>query len=162
MSLIDIPKHVLHENIFKNLDWNSRINFNLSLHPRLRMGIRLNKTQIEIHEMYAITTHLTYRFSVFRELLPNDRIILLLKTFKLCKRPRFLNFILGTSLFRAAFIEKLNNFQSVESIMKDDPTLDLKLVKQLVTTSLIMKYYIKSKEDFPQNDIRKLAPICVI
>ena len=51
MSLIDIPKHVLHENIFKNLDWNSRINFNLSLHPRLRMGIRLNKTQIEIHEI---------------------------------------------------------------------------------------------------------------
>ena len=55
----------LKKNVYDMLDWNSRLNFNLALHPKERIGLKLKKSDIESHEMYVLTRLLKDKLVLF-------------------------------------------------------------------------------------------------
>jgi hypothetical protein len=169
---MDILSPNLKKNVYDMLDWNSRLNLNLTLPPKERIGLKFKKIDIQRHEVYVMTRLIKNRLDSCQiQRAFKDKIKHFINIFKLCKDPRILHFIIQFNDLRATFIQKMNAFSDITLLTRIYPELELDDIKNLVSTSTIMKHYLQKQKKVTQLThadgspvyYNKMgSPICVI
>jgi len=166
--MIDLRCKLLRQKIFKCLDWNSRIELNLTLKPEDRIGTKLKKISIERHENFIIFKTLKSKLTRFESLGNNtDDLIKKIKIFidiiLSFKNPRFYSFVLGNQSLKETIMQKCSEF-SCEStyrylILSDS---NKALMNQSISTCFIIRSFLKKKDKLQSwSETRFAEPIVI-
>jgi hypothetical protein len=164
--MIGLTSELVRQKVFKYLDWNSRIEFNLILRPEDRIGTKLKKISIDRHENFIIFKTLQSKLNRFER--ANNDLIIKVKIFidiiLSFKNPRFYSFVLGNKSLKETIMQKCSEF-SCESnyrylILSDS---NKALINQSISACFIIKSFLKKKDKLQSwGETRFVRPIVII
>jgi hypothetical protein len=164
--MIGLTSELVRQKIFKYLDWNSRIEFNLILRPEDRIGTKLKKISIDRHENFIIFKTLQSKLNRFER--ANNDLIIKVKIFidiiLSFKNPRFYRFVLGNKSLKETILQKCNEFScetSYRHVILTDSNKNW--IKQSISACFIIKSFLKKKDKLQSwGETRFVRPIVII
>jgi len=116
---MEIPEDILRREIYHYLDYETRINLNMYLHPLSRGKQRFTKLQIKQHAVTSVAGCLKIRTNKINDIIePTRKVREIIKLFELLTTPRFQH-IFHMELIRKVMKEKCTSFYNSSPILDE-------------------------------------------
>jgi hypothetical protein len=116
---MEIPEDILRREIYHYLDYETRINLNMYLHPLSRGKQRFTKLQIKQHAVRSVAGCLKIRTNKINDIIePTRKVREIIKLFELLTTPRFQH-IFHMELIRKVMKEKCTSFYNNSPILDE-------------------------------------------
>jgi hypothetical protein len=116
---MEIPEDILRREIYHYLDYETRINLNMYLHPLSRGKQRFTKLQIKQHAVRSVADALKVRTNKINDIIePTRKIREITKLFALLTTPRFQH-IFHMETIRNVMKDKCTSFYNSSPILDE-------------------------------------------
>lgn len=124
----DVPCDVIRTFMFKYMDWNSRLNFNMVMPPEWRIPVRFKKNECIAHNMYVtVQTLMILSDNVsVGNLSAVAKAPHILKLLTYCNTQPVHELLLHEKILRAVMIVRCNHFTDLNSYNHSSISLETK------------------------------------